>query len=137
MAGNVARFANVMRKLVAMVALVLVAGGLPVMASLGICARRACCHSNVPTTAAPEAPPACCNENNCPAAAAGPGRLSLASRDRRAARRGAGSPACGRRTAQPDAHGRSAEPADRPLQRSDDDDVHGGRVADLRPEGAA
>ena len=66
------RLAVVMRKLLAGVALVLIAGVFPAMANLGLCAARPCCRSHERTPVAIGTHPACCNETNCSTATAKP-----------------------------------------------------------------
>jgi hypothetical protein len=61
MAGLVHRFAVVMRTLLAVVAIVMITGIFPAMASLGSCAVKPCCvHEKADLTIA--AHPACCSE---------------------------------------------------------------------------
>src|SRR5258706_6636313 len=68
-------FRLVMRKLIATVALALIAGVFPAMASLGFCSTLPCCRSHEGGVVAIGSHSACCNETNCSTATAKPAEL--------------------------------------------------------------
>ena len=66
MAALVHAFATVMHRFVALVAIVLVSGFLPLAAGAGFCATRPCCRTHAQASdLSLGAHPACCNETNC------------------------------------------------------------------------
>jgi hypothetical protein len=66
MAALVHAFATVMHRFVALVAVVLISGFLPLAAGAGFCAAKPCCRSHAQASDfSLGAHPACCNETNC------------------------------------------------------------------------
>jgi hypothetical protein len=66
MAARVRAFATVMHRFVALVAVVLVSGFLPLAAGAGFCAAKPCCRNHAQASdISLGAHPACCNETNC------------------------------------------------------------------------
>jgi hypothetical protein len=65
MAAPVHAFASVMHRFVALVAVVLVSGFLPLAAGAGFCAANPCCRHAQASDLSLGAHPACCNETNC------------------------------------------------------------------------
>jgi hypothetical protein len=58
-------FATVMHRFVALVAVVLVSGFLPLAAGAGFCAAKPCCRSRAQAGNSLRSHPSCCNETNC------------------------------------------------------------------------
>ncbi|HLJ74580.1 MAG TPA: hypothetical protein VKU62_08355 [Thermoanaerobaculia bacterium] len=56
-----------MRRISAVVAILLVSGFLPLAAAAGLCPNMRCCHSNPEATGTISASMACCSETNCDA----------------------------------------------------------------------
>jgi hypothetical protein len=66
MAALVHAFATVMQRFVALAAVLLISGFLPLAAGAGFCAAKPCCRSHAQASDfSLGAHPACCNETNC------------------------------------------------------------------------
>jgi hypothetical protein len=76
MARVVRGFEIVMRKLFTAVALVLITGVFPAVASLGLCAARPCCRAQQSGPRGIGTNQGCCNETNCSQAAPGESQLT-------------------------------------------------------------
>src|SRR5690349_14854652 len=58
-------FAKMLRRILAVTAIVLLSGMLPLAGSTGFCASKPCCRGHARSGPALGSHPACCNETNC------------------------------------------------------------------------
>ena len=63
--SRVCSFRPLVRHAIAIAAMLLLTGVVPLGASSGFCADKPCCRSHSPSAAAFASHPACCNETNC------------------------------------------------------------------------